>query len=206
MERAREILSRLEYGENIPDPELDQLFPKPFRAASENHWTSVQAAKRAVELLVDRPRMRILDVGSGVGKFCLVGALTSTAYFTGVEQRASLVRVAQRMVDRFSIPRIEFWNARIQDIDWRPFHGFYFFNPFVENFYRPSERIDATVELSPLRYRKDLRFVQHQLGLARGGTRVVTYHGLGGAFPPEYRLVTQEPMGEDFLQLWVKDG
>ena len=41
------------------------------------HWTPVHVARRAAQFLVTGPETRVLDVGSGPGKFCLVGALAT---------------------------------------------------------------------------------------------------------------------------------
>jgi hypothetical protein len=73
--------------ELIRDRDFDSLFPDMYQEISDTHWTPVEIARRAAQLLVADSSTRVLDVGSGIGKFCLIGALTTSAHFVGVEQR-----------------------------------------------------------------------------------------------------------------------
>src|SRR3954452_18195742 len=64
----------LRSGAAVPDAEFDRLFPDELRDRSYLHWTPVEVAVRAAELLAPSPRgIRVLDVGAGVGKLCLIG-------------------------------------------------------------------------------------------------------------------------------------
>jgi hypothetical protein len=67
------------------DLAFDALYERRIRELSPQHWTPVRIARRAAELLTLSGAKRILDVGSGVGKFCIVGALTTEAQFVGIE-------------------------------------------------------------------------------------------------------------------------
>jgi hypothetical protein len=90
-------------------------------------------------------------------------------------------------------------------IDWKDFDAFYFYNPFIENLYQESERIDQLVPFSCQQYIQNIQFAQRRLSEAKMGTRVVTYHGFGGEFPPGYRVTLRERWGDDYLVLWIKD-
>lgn len=46
--------------------------------------------------------------------------------------------------------------------------------------------------------------VRRRLADARIGTRVVTYHGFGGAAPAGYDLLSEEAFGSDRVELWQK--
>ena len=60
-------------------------YPKGLRGVSGQHWTQLVVAKRAAEWL-DALRIRIVvDIGSGVGKFCVAAALVGHCRFTGLE-------------------------------------------------------------------------------------------------------------------------
>src|SRR5689334_18357566 len=91
---ARGALDLLDTIVDEDDDGFDALFPEWARRVSRGNFTPLAIARRAVALLCDRPGMRVLDVGSGVGKVCLVGALTSDARFHGVEQRPHFVAAA----------------------------------------------------------------------------------------------------------------
>ena len=94
-ERINEIIQDLRGGRKVTDFRFDQVFPIEMRRLSETHWTPVEVAIRAAELLVEHDKTRILDVGSGCGKFCLVAALSCLGQFIGVEQRPHLVDIAR---------------------------------------------------------------------------------------------------------------
>src|SRR5438309_796822 len=63
---------------------FDRIYPEWARKLSRIHWTPIPVVRRAVELLTEGRELdpvRILDVGSGAGKFCLIGAAISYAQF-----------------------------------------------------------------------------------------------------------------------------
>jgi hypothetical protein len=175
-----------------------------MREKSELHFTPVEVARRAAELLADGPNTRILDVGSAVGKFCIVGAVTvPEAHFIGVERRRHLVSVAARLARRLELANVTFACIDAIEIDWSHFDAFYLFNPFAEHLPNvPS--LDETIELDPEYFLFYVRFVRQRLAEARIGTRVVAYHGFGGDPPPGYMLLADEPAGTDRLELWLK--
>jgi SAM-dependent methyltransferase len=195
---------RLRSGMPLDDADFDRLYPEWAREHSAIHWTPVQVARRAAELLVVRPGTRVLDVGSGVGKFCLIGALHVPGVFYGIEQRFHFVKVAHDLAQRLGLSRARFLHGNMLDAHWAGFDAFYLYNPFAENIASMSEAIDTTVERSPLLFRAYIQGVRERLDRARRHTRVVTYHGFGGEMPPDYRLELEEHSGTEVLELWVK--
>jgi hypothetical protein len=190
----------------LRDFTFDRLYPLDVRRVSSRFWTPVRVARRAAELLAASPSSRILDVGSGAGKFCIVGALHTKAHFTGFEQRENLVTVARRTANVLRAVRTDFVHATIDAIPWDAFDGFYFFNPFLENPFGLVGRLDGAVELSRERLRRDLRVAFDGLRRAKPGARVVTYHGIGTMLPDAYRFAAREKAGSDTLDLWINDG
>jgi SAM-dependent methyltransferase len=199
-----QILEALKDHKIIRDRDFDKLFPKRYQEISETHWTPVEIARRAAQLLVVDSTTRVLDVGSGIGKFCFIGALTTPGQFVGVEQRPHLVKLAHQLVTDFQIPKVLFLEGDARGVDWSQFQSFYLYNPFVENIYSCNVRIDQTVEFGKTRYQELVRWVQKRLHLLPVGTRVATYHGFGGDMPPGYELIVEVPGDGDFLQLWIK--
>ena len=81
------------------DAAFDSIYPPSIRAISRRYWTPVDVARRAALLFREAGVRRVLDVGSGVGKFVLVAAAVAPEVtFVGVEQRARLVEVLARAV------------------------------------------------------------------------------------------------------------
>ncbi|MEI8257946.1 MAG: hypothetical protein WCJ30_19900, partial [Deltaproteobacteria bacterium] len=173
------VVNRVRRGIFVSEGVFDSLYPPGVVRLSRRHWTPIAVARRAVEMLVVDASTRVLDVGAGVGKLCLVGALTTGATFTGIEQRAPLVGLARAVAQRYGVTRATYLHGVIGDVDWSQYDAFYFFNPFGENRLEPAEWIDAEVELGRSRYERDLGVALAALERARAGTRVVTYHGLG---------------------------
>ncbi len=200
---TQSIARALRSGRPVMDQWFDGVFPGHIQALSDIHWTPVRVARRAAQLLVASHKSRILDVGSGCGKFCIVGAITTPGQFIGVEQRPCLVDVAQGAARSFQAGRATFIQGDMSDLDWDFFDSFYLFNPFYEN-RAPTIRIDQEVVLSEERFASYVSLVQGKLKLLRPGTRVVTYHGFGGDFPVGYRCLLRERAGSDTLNLWVK--
>jgi SAM-dependent methyltransferase len=201
---GRQLADQLRLEAAVPDADFDAIYPEAVREVSSRFWTPVEVAMRAAQLLVTDRATRVLDIGAGVGKFCIVGALSTGASFTGVEHRGHLVDVARLAAAHVGARRAKFVQGRFHTLPWETFDAFYFFNPFVENVFPPSEHLDATVELSSDRCLADLTFAEELLSRAKVGARVATYHGFGGDMPKSYELLRTEPLGSDYLELWVK--
>jgi SAM-dependent methyltransferase len=200
------LADRVRRGLPVRAHELDRVYPeRDHDTWAAFWWTPALIAKRAAELLVEGTRAaRVLDVGAGIGKFCVVGALTTSASFTGIEHRPHLVELGRRTVEVLGVPRVRLVHGTLRDIPWKEFDAFYLFNPFEEN--RPRrDRLDQTVDLTEARFLEDVGLVELALGQAPIGTRVATYCGFGGRIPFAYDLVHQERHKGGFLRLWVKE-
>ncbi len=191
---------------NRPDDTLfDAVYPFRVRLLSRRFWTPVGVARRAAELLRRAGARRVLDVGSGVGKFVLAAAGAAPELdFVGIEHRAHLVEVARRARAQLGVPNAYFHAADVTAMRWDPFDAFYFFNPLAENLFIEDDRIDDWVELTRARFARDVLRVEHWLREARLGTLVVTYHGLSGRVPACYELLASEPADSGRLRLWRK--
>jgi len=97
----------------------------------------------------------------------------------------------------------EFLCGRMEDLDWSRYNVFYFFNPFYERIAYRNGMDDRTPPHAGL-YFDHIRVAKEKLGMAKSGTRVLTYHGMGGRLPSEWALVRTEEIHTDELQLWVK--
>jgi SAM-dependent methyltransferase len=199
------VVDRLRAGEVVQDAEFDEVFSSEVRAVSFRHWTPVKVARRAAKLLVEAGATRVLDVGAGPGKLCIIGALTTSAHFTGVEQRGTLVEEARRAAARLGADRATFAHANLVDFDCTRFNGFYLFNPFYEHIDEDQEcPIDRTVERSRTSFNTYVAVTTAMLIRAPVGTAVATFHGFGGEMPPQYRPVREEYLFGSELVLWLR--
>ena len=127
------IFKNLQLNIDIEDHLFNTLYPLRIKKLSERHWTSVEVAKLAADYLVDKPNCKVLDIGSGAGKFCLIGAASTKGRFYGVEQRESLVKLSQRIAKKHNVNNVEFIHSNIKEISFSDYDAFYFYNPFYEN-------------------------------------------------------------------------
>jgi SAM-dependent methyltransferase len=193
---------RLRRGGLVADRVFDEVFPLAVRGPSRVYWTPVEVAFRAAKLLADRPHSTILDIGAGVGKFCIVAAAAVDAKVVGIEHRPHLIEIAREAAEKVGVSPT-FRNSTLEEVDAEELDGIYMFNPFAENLCTAADRLDHTVELSEDKFWKDIRATEDLLARARVGTRVVIYCGFGGNMPPGYGLVARERCAGS-LELWVK--
>ena len=199
--------ARLASGHDLDDDEFDDVYPDWGRRMSRVHWTPVAIARRAAQWLASRPGTRVLDVGSGVGKFAIVGALVTDGVFYGIEQRRHLVDAAQAAARGVGARRAHFLHGNMTSLDWGMFDAFYLYNPFLEDVRMlgaDTGAPDAAPDVAIDSFASYIEFVRSRLVAAPTGTRVATYHGFGGDLPPCYQRVAQMPARFRDLDLWVK--
>lgn len=184
---------------------LEDYLPADLQVKATMHFTPSAVARHVAKLLAPDPGTRVLDVGSGAGMFCVAGALAAPwAQFFGVEWRSRLVTVAAGLAERFQLSNAHFIHADALALDWSAYDAFYFFNPFAEHVLESPFVIDRSVALAPGSYIHYIAGVQDRLAALPLGTRVATYHGFGGELPPGYLLVTEEVLGTDRVELWIR--
>lgn len=186
-QHAARVASRLRRGDIVTDMSFDRLLPEAWRSQSDHFWTPVEVALRAAQWIDQIGAAHVVDIGSGAGKFCVVGALASRARFTGVEHRRSLIQAAEMLARELNVHgRVSFRHEAIAPGEVPAADVYYLFNPFGENFYGPDESLDTEVELSDVRFARDVETVKTTLRAAPLGTHLLTYNGFGGTVPSGY--------------------
>lgn len=200
-----QIRGRLSAGQFVADADFDLFLPEDHQRVSSRFWTPIGVSLCVTRWLSDAGAQRVLDVGSGVGKFCVVSALASQMSFTGIEQRPHLVTVAEELAQRFSITsRVTFVGGRLEATDFRDFDALYFYNPFGENRFPLADHLDATVEINRRRFDRDVAEAEYLLDRMPVGTHLATYNSFGGRVPDTYELVHAKVVGINVLRLWKK--
>jgi hypothetical protein len=202
MSAAESVRSALRWRVPISDQEFDALYPEHIRLLSNVHWTPVEVALRAAALLVPEPGLKVLDVGSGAGKVCCIGALSARSTWHGIERDPRLVATARRMAKQLDVSeRTKFHIGDMATVNWAEYDSIYFFNPFERLLFAPppiEPRLRWTL------FGNEVSRAEERLATLAPGTRVVTYHGFGGEMPSSYRLSGMERIGSDQLALWIK--
>ncbi len=183
------------------DELFDRIYPPTIRQLSWRHWTPVCVAVEAVKLLGLSAQTRLLDVGCGPGKFCLVAGALTAASITGIEQRSDLVEIARFAAAKHHLNNVEIIHGNVSDLSFADFDAFYLYNPFEENVYE-GQKIDSTIPLSLNLLVRYTAYVAEQLQSKPIGTRVVTYGGEGCEIPPCFICRNTAFGGE--LKLWIK--
>lgn len=182
--------------------QLQILYPRSIQLLADKHWTPLRVTHLAVQFLASQKGARVLDIGSGVGKFCLAGAyLKPDAVFYGVEQRKHLVAHAEKARVILGLKNVRFYHRNLLQMDLSHFDHFYFFNSFYENL-AYTDKIDNTVPCNPDLYELYHDVLLRKLKVMPTGTRLATFHCLEGMASAGYQLM-EEHFGL-LLRFWIK--
>jgi len=187
----------------ITDSRFDKLYPLHIRQLGTRHWTNLMVAEMAANFLSVENGAKILDIGSGVGKFCLAASYFKPAsvYF-GIEQRKALIEHAETAQQILQLHNATFIHGNFTDINFKQFDHFYFYNSFYENIAGESH-IDETLPYSNEIFDEYNWLLQQQLAKRPSGTRLATYHSTENEIPESYHEVGSELEG--IVKFWIKE-
>jgi SAM-dependent methyltransferase len=181
---------------------FDNLFPDSNSSLMKRHWTPLEVAKKAAQFLAAEKNVKILDIGSGVGKFCLASAnYMPLAFYTGIEQRGNLVEQAIQAKEILGLKNVDLLHGNFSTINFKNYDHFYFFNSFYENF-SFSENMDNKIEYSKELYEQYTYLLKTKLQSKPSGTRIATFHSTEEEIPADYLVVGTEM--KNTLKFWVK--
>ncbi|MCW3091358.1 MAG: methyltransferase protein [Ferruginibacter sp.] len=184
------------------DERFHLLYPASMQSLARDHWTPLEVVKKAAEFLAAEKNARILDIGSGVGKFCLGAAhFMPEAFYTGIEQREALVEYAENTRTNLDFGNIEFIHGNFTQLNFDDYDHFYFFNSFYENF-GFTEKIDTSVQHSHELYQFYTHHLLKQLAQKPTGTRLATYFSCEDEIPENFLTVGSEM--DSHLKFWIK--
>lgn len=184
------------------DDQFNDLYPGSIQILSKLHWTPLETAGKVANFLARGNNESILDIGSGVGKFCLAAAYHNpNDLFYGIEQRLSLNVHAESAKNFLQLQNAFFLHGNFTQLDFRRFDHFYFYNSFFENL-PGTDKIDDSIEYSEALYTYYKQYLYKQLKLKPKGTRLCTLCAWEHEIPPEYHVVRSE-MSEQ-LKFWIK--
>lgn len=184
------------------DTEFNNLYPSSVQALAKWHWTPLPIAIKAANFLAGEGHVRILDIGSGIGKFCLAAAYhTPKALYYGVEQRKNLIGFAEAARKSLRLENVSFIHGNFTQLDLKKYDHFYFYNAFYENL-AGTEKIDDSIDYSGELYNYYNRYLFKQLQQKPKGTRLCTLCSLEGEIPPDFQVVRSEM--NDLLKFWIK--
>jgi SAM-dependent methyltransferase len=184
------------------DAHFNQLYPTPVQLWAKRHFTPLVVARKAANFLAAENEVKILDIGSGAGKFCLAAAhYKPGAFFYGIEQRKKLIDHAQAAKETLACENVFFLNGNFTQVDFNQYDHFYFYNSFYENI-TMAEKIDDSIDYSPELFKYYNQYLFKQLEQKPPGTRVAAYHSLEDEMPAGYQVVGVEM--DSRLTFWIK--
>jgi len=184
------------------DIEFNRLYPPSIQELAKKHWTPLHIARKAACFLAAENNVAVLDVGSGVGKFCLAAAHHKpNSFFFGVEQRKGLIDHAEAVKGILELDNASFIYGNFTQLDFRHYDHFYFYNAFYENMVG-TDKIDNSIVYSSELFNYYNRYLYRQLEQKPAGTRLATFHSLEDEIPPGYYVVGTEM--DSLLKFWIK--
>ncbi|MDG1434179.1 MAG: methyltransferase domain-containing protein [Saprospiraceae bacterium] len=195
------IFKYIEKGISMKDDDFDGIYPEEVRPMAFTHFTPIEIAIRAAKFLVQKSGTKVLDIGSGAGKFCMIGSVCTNGHFTGVEQRDNLHLLAEQILKKYQLKNINFINSNINQIEFSNYEAFYFFNPFYENIIQ-FEKIDDAIDVKNDLYDEYSNYVKNQLDLMPLGTRLVTFFSAYDEVPISYQLISKDDRQK--ISMWEK--
>lgn len=184
------------------DDIFNKLYPLSIQEKAAKHWTRLEVAKLAANFLAPDKDTHVLDIGSGVGKFCIAAAHHKPkSIFYGIEQRKDLVQHAIACSSQVDIYNVSFIHGNFTELDLRQFNSFYFYNSFYENIVF-ADRIDNRIQYSSSLFNYYNRYLYKQLEQMPTGTRIATFHSLEEEIPPGYYEVKTD--FDKLLKFWIK--
>jgi SAM-dependent methyltransferase len=184
------------------DARLHQLYPESIRSLARMHWSPLYITQKVISYLAPNDEVKVLDIGSGAGTFCLAGAFYKpSAAFFGVEQRKNLVEHAEAARKKLGFQNVQFIHRNFTQLNLYEFDHFYFYNSFFENL-NGAEKIDNEIVYSNELYNYYNIYLYNQLDRMPLGTRVATYCSWCDEIPPCYQLA--ETHFDNLLKFWIK--
>ncbi|MBL8680602.1 MAG: class I SAM-dependent methyltransferase [Myxococcales bacterium] len=202
---ATSIRQQLRAGSAPRDAEFDQLLCVAHRKLSANFWTPVEVALVVARWFEASRASSVLDIGAGIGKFCAIGAVATSATYFGIERREVLAESAVSLAEKLGVgDRVRVLVGELGVVAAPRTDAIYCFNPFGEHLFSDGEVLDESIVRSVARYRHDAALVTQMLRDADVGAVFCTYNGFGGKIPRCYELLRCRTDFSCPLRLWRK--
>jgi SAM-dependent methyltransferase len=181
---------------------FNSIYPFSIQQLASRHWSPLRVARKAAGFLTVEDGVRVLDIGSGVGKFCLAAAFYKPrAFYYGVEQRRILSQHAEQAKAILGFQNVAFVHGNFTELNLSSYDHFYFYNSFFENL-AGADKIDDSIAYSYGLYNYYSCYLYKQLEKMPAGTRLATFHSLENEIPASYRVTGFEI--DSLLKFWIK--
>lgn len=185
----------------------DSLLPSTLQSLSPFQWTPISVIERTWKYLSSDGVTSVVDLGSGVGKFCIYLSLlfSDSIDIFGFEDREELLSVSEGLKKHWGVSKVQFQKANFLTHFPYGHSHYYCFNPLYETI-KGSHSIDLKKNKSAHQFLKDLQTFKQNLFLLKPKSKLITFHGFGGSFLPGFRLVLNEEISGGEFQVWEKEN
>lgn len=200
------VIQSIQAGAPINDIDFDQIYPPRIRALSDVQWSSIKVARHIADMIGKDSTARFVDIGSGVGKLCILLSLLTELEIYGIEQREDLFKIAQTVINENHLNKVHLTCDNMLSLDWSQYDIFYLYNPFQEHLCGVFEGglIDRNIDLEGKYFAQYISEVFRQMTWLEPGKRVIIFHGYGGIMPPSMTLLESRRLEKGELCLWEK--
>ncbi len=197
------VLDELRIKKNISNEVFDAIFSPEIKALSDRHWTTVFIAKISADYFCNQKHAKVLDIGSGAGKFCFVGAtLHPKSEFHGVDIRQNLIDASNEIKNTYAVNNTTFFQQDVLAMNFIGYDGIYLFNPFQEKI-DTSSIIDKDSSVDVEKYITYTSHIYYELHKVAVGTKLVAYFSEDFCIPKSFKLIASHMKGE--LKFYLKD-
>lgn len=183
-----QFIQDLKAGKTVLDESFDNLLSPAFQKVADQQYTSIFIAQKAAAFLCELKSAKVLDLGSGTGKFCLIAALEHSNDITGVEFRKSQVEEANALKDKFKVENVHFLCEDMKNIDFELYDSFYIFNPFFEHKVAQA-RMDNEIEYAVNSHSLYVDLLYKKLNSLSSGKRIAAFHVPQAQIPSQFKVV-----------------
>lgn len=203
---SKKTVQDIQSGDLVNDDEFDMIFPHYYSLQSPVHWSPIAVARQIAEWINPLKQKKIIDIGCGVGKLCILLQILTQHRIYGIEQRDNLVQIANEIVNRNGLKNISIKNLNMLDLNWEEYDIYYLYNPFQEHVSDDGPCIiETNIELDKKYFVHYTAEVFRQLTWAKQGKQLITFHGFGGRMPSGWRLLSSRHIEDGDLMMWVKE-
>ena len=176
-----------------------ELLPDSLRDLDYEYWSDFSQIEQSCKWL--KNCANILDVGSGVGKFCIIGTQLLSSNFFGIEKNRRLHTQANVTLSHLTKHRVNFILGDLFKLPLSRYDGLYIYNPFVENI-SIGKKIDNSIAYDEKLYNDLHDQLMIRLDLLKSDSLVVNNSLVTDYFSDKFELV--DVHSDPSLTLWKK--
>lgn len=193
-------------GDPMTDALWDSCLSQKFQILSAYQWTPISVIERTWKYLSLDRVTSLVDLGSGVGKFCIHLSLLSnhSIDILGLEDREELVDVSESLKKHWDVSKVQFRKENFLKQFPEGHSHYYCFNPLYETM-KGSHSIDLQKQKSANQFLKDLQTLKQNLLLLKPKTKLITFHGFGGNSLTGFRIVLKEEIAGGEYLIWERE-